>query len=1270
MKRFTDIIWWLVVSIVLILVTLLIAIKMLLPYVDNYRPQIERNLSQISGYQIQIKKISAKLEGLDPSFSISGVSLSVEDETQPLYFERLMIRFNFWESVIKREPKFSYIRFYNTRVSLSEISGQWSLTGLPIVASSGAGGFARILNYFLDQRQISLLDTQLEIKSERIGRFDLLSNAVYLQRTAKGIGLTANVHHHDYEDEIKVVAEMQGNLNEPESLRLDVELDLPQMSISPLELTDLRELKLAQLELGAKLWLSYSKDTEFSLLGNVNFKSEFDNGDLIDLRSDVRSHYSSINQVLSAQLSNLIIEEEEITYPVSNLKLESDLNKQEIDLRFDQVDLALATKLSAPYMNKSWFVTDLLQAMQAKGLAQNGHLSIHKVPSLSIAYEGNLAIESSQGFRNIPSIEGMDALLKINNAEGSIAFASNQAKLAFPLMYKEVWLLDGVSGEVNWRPQQDAFLVSADSLYMSRNGADLSGDFRLEVVKDYNDTLALDIHADNLEAKDGLAYIPLSVLPETADDWLAQGVIAGNAQSADFVIQTELVKGATPQYLVDLNVQNADVKFAPDWPVAKQLNAKVLIDPKGIDIDIAEATLENVKAQNLDLNIPFYKDGLAPLQLSGRVQDDMADVMALLSQTSLAKSVLQPFQSWQAKGKGDAEFRLILPLTKEQDEDVYLNLALKLVDTDLVIRDLNLQGKVKAGRFNYDSIKGIYDSHFDIEAFSGRSRLALFGKPLPDGNLAISADIDGDLDLKEIMSWQKLPLLLSDSIQGHVNFDASFSLDASQAGVVSILANTDLVGASLSFPSPFSKTKNLVKPLAMSIDLVPNQVDVTIDYDQSLRTKLRFVDSEFYGGQALINDPETKNFSFSSGLVLQGQLQHVELAAWRKLFNSPSQVETPQSLRLSVPKWLSFVHLIADQVRLDEDNLLHNAKVEYDRLEAANDMLFSSEEIALKLSKDLQGPVVNFSYLSWNSPVENNEDGEVLTEAANSSSIRAQQIPSMTLNIDELVINDKPYGDWRFMITNLGKRLRIDPVSTELENGDFNGSLFWQDDEHSNVELSLVIDGENMDELTRKFSPESLLTSKTYKIDVNLSWLGTPFDIKRETLTGRINFAANNGVIEKINELPSFLKALGVFNIHALARRLTLDFSDVSSEGLTYDTVSALLSIQDGQLTTLEPLRVISPAVEIELKGSADLVTETLDENLVASFPLGNTLPIAGLLLGMPQVAGLLYITDKIFGSQLAKVTSVEYMIKGSFSDPIITPVIHTPNKNVKGRDK
>jgi len=645
----------------------------------------------------------------------------------------------------------------------------------------------------------------------------------------------------------------------------------------------------------------------------------------------------------------------------------------------------------------------------------------------------------------------------------------------------------------------------------------------------------------------------------------------------------------------------------------------------------------------------------------------------LLFQTNLSQSILKPFQSWQVQGPADASFKLILPLSDQDAAEPYFNLMLVVSDADFKINDLDLSGELVAGILNYDTERGIYNSNFDVKTFSGRSRLDLFGDVLASGVLAISANVVGNLDLQEVMSWQKLPSLLLDSVQGNVAFNADFAIDAERSGVIKINADTDLFGASLALPRPFSKTTNIKRPLFLTIDLSPENVDVTLKYDQKYRSKLRFSKAGFYGGHALIDESETVPFIMTPGLSLQGQLAHVELAAWRKLFSSPDESGALQPLRLAVPDWLSYVSLIADQIRLNQDNLLHNAKLEFNRDKAASDIYLTAEEIAVKLSKDLHGPVVNFSYLSWHSEtpkVEPEGDLESLEEVsaqiASSDLIRAQQIPSMTLNINELVINDKPYGDWHLMLTNLGRRLRIDPISTELEKGEFTGSLFWQDDEHSNVELTLAIEGENIDELTQKFSPEALLTSKEYKIDVSLSWLGTPFDIQRETLTGRINFAAKNGVVEKINELPSFLKALGVFNIHALARRLTLDFSDVNSDGLTYDNISTILSIQKGQLTTQEPLKVVSPTVEIELKGRADLVTETLDENLVASFPLGNALPIAGLLLGVPQVAGILYITDKLFGSQLSKVTSVEYMIKGPFTEPVITPVIHTPKSRTK----
>ena len=1273
MKRITGVIWWTVVSAVLILATLIISIKLLLPYVDSYRSQIERNLSQISGYEIRIDNISAKLEGLDPTFSITGVSVLAEGEAKPLQFERLMVRFNFWQSVQNRAPNFSYIRFYQTRISLTEIEGRWSLTGLPVAPSDSGGGFARIFNYFLDQRQISLLDTQIAINGEKIGQFELLSDAVYLQRTNAGVGISARVQHQNYDDEFKLTAEIKGDFRAPETLTLDAEFDLPEVSISSSELMALEKFNISQLDLGAKLWLSYANENDVSLLGFVNLAPKLTSGETIKLESKLNSRYTIQDKTLSLQLTDLQLEKQNTLYPKSNIVVEANLNSGGVDLGFDRFDLGLATQLAVPYLNKTWFVTGMLEGLQAQGLATNGHLKVESKPALSISYEGNLAIDSSAGYRNIPSINSVDALLTIDNAKGSIAFASNDAELSFPLMYDESWPLDGIAGEVNWGAIQDAFVVSANDLYLYRKGADVEGDFRLEIVKGYTDTLALDIHANDLDVADGLSFIPKASLSESARAWLDNALLAGRASNADFVLQTGLVQGANPQFLVDVDASDARVKFAPDWPFANDVAANASIDRRGVEVNLIYAKLDNVEANELSLSLPFADGGLGELELQGQVSDDLADVMALLMQTNLAESVLQPFKSWQVKGPGSAQYHLILPLSQDVKAQPYFNLALNLADAALNITDLKLEGEVVTGQLNYDTNKGIYNSSFDVKAFDGRATLDLFGDVQPQGGLAISANIQGDVNAQEVMQWQNLPSLLTRNIQGSVAFNAGFSLDPEKVGVIHIHANSDLVGASLSLPRPFAKLANVARPFAMSLDLTPGQVDVSLSYEQKYRSKLRFNKAGFYGGHALIDEPEETVLKISPGLSLQGQLPHVEIAAWRKLFNEPDEnvsAKGPQPLRIAIPEWLSYLHLIADQVRLNQDNLLHNVKLDYDKSKAVSDLYLTSEELGVKLSKDLHGPVVNFSYLSWNSA---DTPKEVAIREQVEDRIRAQQIPSMTLNISELVINDKPYGDWRFLLTNMGDRVRVDPISTELEGGDFSGSLFWQDDQHSNVELTLAMKGENIDELTQKFSPEALLTSSRYDIGVSLSWLGTPFDIQRETLTGRIDLLAENGVIEKINELPSFLKALGVFNIHSLARRLTLDFSDVSSEGLTYDKISAQLSIQEGILNTQEPLRVVSPAVEVELKGQANLINETLNENLVASFPLGNTLPIAGLLLGVPQVAGLLYITDKIFGSQLSKVTSVEYMIKGSFADPEITPVIHTPKtnkKNDKNRDK
>ena len=301
---------------------------------------------------------------------------------------------------------------------------------------------------------------------------------------------------------------------------------------------------------------------------------------------------------------------------------------------------------------------------------------------------------------------------------------------------------------------------------------------------------------------------------------------------------------------------------------------------------------------------------------------------------------------------------------------------------------------------------------------------------------------------------------------------------------------------------------------------------------------------------------------------------------------------------------------------------------------------------------------MHIHYLNWRTGGQASEQAASEEEVGG---IEPSIIPSIALRVDQIYIDNRPYGDWQGQVVNLGNSLRIDDISTSLPKGQFKGQIFWQGGAQPNVELTVKGQGENARELTKKFSSTPFLSSNRYQMDIALSWKDSLLKFDRKTLNGRIQFNVQDGNFNQVDQLPPFLKLLGIFNVDALAKRLTFDFSDLYESGTPFDRFSSSLFITNGVLKTAEPVRIESPSAEITLQGSADLVNETLNERLTATVPISSSLPVAGLLLATPQIAGLLYITDKLIGDQLSKVTSIQYEIEGSFSNPKVTPVPYSP---------
>jgi len=727
--------------------------------------------------------------------------------------------------------------------------------------------------------------------------------------------------------------------------------------------------------------------------------------------------------------------------------------------------------------------------------------------------------------------------------------------------------------------------------------------------------------------------------------------LSGQVKRADFSLQTSFAEGEVPRVLLELDVESTKIKFADDWPAAEEVDGSFVLDSNGIDVVVRQAHLDAVAVQDIFISLPFQQGTLDQVRIQGQIAENVDRTLALLRSTLLAETVLQPFESWQSSGHFLGKFELAIPLANEVEQP-YLSLLLDFNDNDLRIDNLNLPMHIHSGHLEYDTKTGINNSSFQISTLGGDANVRLFSNQPINKPIQVIADIQGDADAYEIVEWLQFPTAMTQAFSGKVNFSGDLNINKQKPGQVDLKLVSSLQGTQLDFPKPFFKESDVAQDLTINLTAYEDTLLVDTTY-QEHNARISFSKGAFYGGEIFVN--ESSNFSekLESGLSIKGELLSYDDAAWQAFLSQGKQDEEQvQKFDLKIPDWLNKVNLIADHVDVNEDNRLNNVKMSYDKTLLDEGFRLNSDEMNVKLTQDDHGAVVHFGYLSWATSEEEKKEKE-------EPPFKVSQIPNLTFSVDELYLNSKPYGDWHMVITSEGNRLRIDPLSSNLKNGSFSGSLFWQDDiDRSNVQLILDLAGDDIQEASQEFSKDAFMSSKKYEVKVVLNWLGNPFGIDRESLSGKISFLAENGRINAIETMPTFLKALGIFNLNALSRRLTLDFSDVNLPGLTYDTLSGNMSIENGILNTTEPLKIVSPTVELILEGQANLVTETLNETLTASFPLGGTLPVASLLLGVtPQIAGLLYITDKILGDPLSKVTSIQYRIKGPFKSPKIVPI-------------
>ena len=164
-----------------------------------------------------------------------------------------------------------------------------------------------------------------------------------------------------------------------------------------------------------------------------------------------------------------------------------------------------------------------------------------------------------------------------------------------------------------------------------------------------------------------------------------------------------------------------------------------------------------------------------------------------------------------------------------------------------------------------------------------------------------------------------------------------------------------------------------------------------------------------------------------------------------------------------------------------------------------------------------------------------------------------------------------------------------------------------------------------------------------------LAWQGGMLQPALPTLTGDLSVDLRNGSLPAVE--PGAGRALGLFSLSVLPRRLGLDFSDVVGEGLSFDQLQGTWQVEAGRMRT-DDLSLTGPSMDLSLRGETDLVRRRYDQRVTVTPQLSSALAFLGGLAGGPAAAALLFVTRGMLESGVERLTDFTYHIGGTWDEP------------------
>ena len=1270
-------VWYLAVVLIVIAAVVLSLARILLPFAEQYKQEIEDWSSQQIGQDIVIGSLDAGWQGFEPQLILQNINfLSADEQTVTARFSRIRIGINplssllSWSLVpgnmVAEGVQFIVVRDADSRI---RVEGMEASSAVGQAKPNG-----QISNWLFSRQLLELRDSQLVWRDEKDGVLEWHFTDVNLRIENvddRHLLSGSMVLPSSLGDKLEFAMDLQGNVFASSAWSGKIymhgeNLNLPQL----LPDQTIGRASLSRGKLATSLWSEWNAGQLESARGrvelnNVQLKSQ-DIARITNVRSivgDVAVEREPLGWRMTA--NRVQVRERRRIWEETDLDLRYYPNPKTIQFDTSYARISLVRQVLETVLPVDSDFYTVLRGVRPSGIVNDLRL-FYTETDKETAYLLNADLHNvnTLPWKKIPGVRNVDASVRITPARGKVKVYSTDWNLNYPLIFSRSLRFSALDMELDWRKHIDGWNFQASHLKMDSPDLDVKGRFGLKVRNDGSSPfMDLGMRFRSTSARKISRYLPVGVMGEDLVDWMSRSIRGGSIDSGGVVFFGDLnefpFRKHQGKFGLRFNMNDGVLDYLPGWPRVRKINGEFSYDGTGIRFHAEKAAIFSNRLDDVMVAIPDFSVKPLRLSVTGHVAGSTSDKLKFLHESPLEDVFAKSLHPFGFEGTSDLKLAMWLPLSAEDPEPSRINGLINFKKNDLLLRDLEI---------NVTDIDGVLD--FDQDKINSRS---LKGKVLgAEFDLEVdTVDENGTRQIKLVDSLninQATLQQMLDRFAGKGHWGNYFIGDTHglaeiviplgvNSGWPYITFSSDMLGLESSLPVPLGKKATEEKKFFLYSELQGKERELHVHLGD-IRSRFELLSTKdetsiTRGGIAFGGIPE---LPAEYGYRVTGDVPSISWSEW-----SPVLLPEDDRLPLFPGGGLPAAQFYDVNVGALE---LFGARFKNVGLQASN----SSQGWSVHVTgKELEGDL--YLPLVWKSAPLTMDMERLLIQSHKGGDQKVEldpsELPELRITSDEFAYNGVSFGSLDLLAIRAGDGLRLQKLNLKSDTTHIQAKGNWIRDAQmkQSSRFDIKVNSKDFGKSFKEWRYSAPISGGISELDIHASWAGKPTDFAFERLSGQLGLQITGGRLVDID--PGASRLFGLLSLQALPRRLFLDFRDIFSKGMTFDSVKGEFDIESGNAFTTG-LVMDGPAAKIDMAGRVGLVAEDYDQVVTIVPKTLDSLPLLGALAVEPTIGVTLFVMKKILQKQIDELSSLQYTVTGSWENPVVAKVAKSRAENVQ----